>query len=608
MCPGVPLFEPCEISFELSAEEAQAHPNPYVSVQLKAEFRSPDGGRTKVMPGFWDGGSTFRLRYSPDYEGRWDFRIISNLPSVDKKIFEFQASPARTKGFIEVFNTRFFRYTTPNTAHYWMGDTLYSFATIPWETFKSLVDIRADQKFNHLRGLVLGSDETAKAVLADPDRPVVEHFREVDRRVDYMNQKGLTYDLILGGDRNQLDELLPRRRQRERYVRYLVARYSAFNITWQGVQEFEEYENGRELLTELNKYIAEMDPYKHPRSTHTIATSSTLADDGWMTYIVQQSSAPSLAALDYELNGLPIVNTEFGYEDSGAGKSHPHHVDSDEFRKRLWRAAMRGQYPTFGNTGTYGGRKLSNVDARFADSPGARYMGILYDFFTQTRYFDIQTYYRVEGGPALSMHYTGYDGETSVGVEFMVYVEDGGAVDLILPKNGYDLSWFNPIDGTWLDDKKKFKGERFRSPGPPDPSHDWVLYIRRDGKKERMNKSFFLEARGVKMKEVEARAAETPFAIQFPDGNELVAGQEYEFSATLTKSTAAAKRMLYVWLAEASGSDQAARVLGTTQFGRWKLPESLADRYPGTLQIRLLGVDGAGNLFESFRAFSFVKE
>jgi hypothetical protein len=235
-------------------------------------------------------------------------------------------------------------------------------------------------------------------------------------------------------------------------------------------------------------------------------------------------------------------------------------------------------------------------------------MGILYDFFAQTRYFDIQTYYRVEGGPALSMHYTGYDGETSVGVEFIVYVEGGGAVDLILPKNGYDVSWFNPVDGSWLDDKKKFKGERFRSPGPPDPSHDWVLYIRREGKKERMNKSFFLEARGVKMKEVEARAAESPFAIQFPDGNELVAGQEYEFSATLTKSTAAAKRMLYVWLAEASGSDQAARVLGTTQFGRWKLPESLADRYPGTLQIRLLGVDGAGNLFESFRAFSFVKE
>ena len=351
VCTGVPLFEPCEISFEMTAEEAQQHQNPYVSVQLKAEFRSPDGGRTKVLPGFWDGGNTFRLRFSPDYEGRWDFRIISNLPSVDRKIFSFQASPVRTKGFIEVFNTRFFRYTTPNTGHYWLGDTMYSFATIPWETFKSLVDIRAEQNFNHIRGLVLGWDDTAKSVLADPDRPVVEHFREVDRRVDYMTQKGFTYDLIMGGDQNQLAELLPRRRQRERYVRYLVARYAAYNMTWQGVQEFEEYENGRELLKELNKYVADMDPYKHPRSTHATATSSVLVEDGWMNYVVQQSSAPSLAALDYERHAMPIVNAEFGYEDSGAGKSHPHHVDAEEFRKRLWRAAMRGQYPTYGNTG-----------------------------------------------------------------------------------------------------------------------------------------------------------------------------------------------------------------------------------------------------------------
>ena len=56
------------------------------------------------------------------------------------------------------------------------------------------------------------------------------------------------------------------------------------------------------------------------------------------------------------------------------------------------------------------------------------------------------------------------------------------------------MSWLNPIDGTWIDQKKKFNGDRFRGK-PPDEAHDWVLYVRKEGKKENWNKSFFLESR-----------------------------------------------------------------------------------------------------------------
>lgn len=606
VCPPVPVYEPCEIRFEMTDEEAARHANPYVSVTLRAEFRSPKGGRTKVIPGFWDGGKRFVVRFSPDYEGRWDFRLISNLESVNKKILSFDAAPPRTPGFIHIFNTRYFQYSKKNTPHFWMGDTSYRFATIPWETFRAIIDKRAEQKFTHLRGLVLGGDETAVKVLADPDRPLVEHFQEVDRRVDYMNQKGLVYDLILGGDSNELADLLDKRRRRERYVRYLVARYAAFNITWQGVQEFEEYEDGRGFLKEIMGYVKKMDPYQHPRSTHTTSTSSMLAADGWMDYIVEQSSAESLAAVDYELNPYPIVNTEFGYEDSGAGKSHSHHVDSDEFRHRLWRAAVRGQWVTFGNTGTYGGRNFT-VDVKWADSPGARFMTVFRDFFEQSRYFDLQPYYRVEGGVALALQVIPFRSEKAQGVEYIVYVEKPGPVELIVPKSKYDVSWINPIDGTWIDEKK-FKGERFRSPGPPDPSHDWVLYVRREGKKKGFNKSFWMESRRPKPKTVETARTALPYKIQFPVGPELVAGRKHEFNATLTKSTRAAKKTLFVWFAEVAGGRSTARVIGTAQFGRFRIPADLTDQYPATLQIRCLGVDGAGNIYEAFKPYTLVKE
>ena len=185
---------------ELSAAEVEAHPNPYVSVELRAEFRSPNKGTTYVMPAFWDGGATFRIRFSPLDPGRWDFRLISNLESLDKKIASFNATPPRTPGFVRIFNMRYFRYDQPETAHFWMGDTCYKFATIPFDTFRALIDKRAEQKFNHLRGLVLGFDENAEKGAGRSRPAAAEYFREVDRRVAYMNSKGITYDVLLAGD------------------------------------------------------------------------------------------------------------------------------------------------------------------------------------------------------------------------------------------------------------------------------------------------------------------------------------------------------------------------------------------------------------------------
>ena len=73
-----------------------------------------------------------------------------------------------------------------------------------------------------------------------------------------------------------------------------------------------------------------------------------------MDHVLYQSSSDDLGAIEHQFYAAPFVNAEFGYENSGAGQTHPHHVDSNTFRRRLWNATMNGQYPVFGNTGTYG--------------------------------------------------------------------------------------------------------------------------------------------------------------------------------------------------------------------------------------------------------------
>src|SRR4026207_940108 len=65
---SVPLYQRFEQSFESAANYA----NPAQEASLLATFTSPSGSKLKI-PGFWDGGKTWRIRFSPTQTGNWKF-------------------------------------------------------------------------------------------------------------------------------------------------------------------------------------------------------------------------------------------------------------------------------------------------------------------------------------------------------------------------------------------------------------------------------------------------------------------------------------------------------------------------------------------------------
>ena len=79
-------------------------------------------------------------------------------------------------------------------------------------------------------------------------------------------------------------------------------------------------------------------------------------------------------------------------------------------------------------------------------------------------------------------------------MEYLVYVENPGPVELRVENHSYDVSWFNPADGDELKEKKGYHGEHFTG-SPPDSTHDWVLRVSREGTKEAMLKSYKFESR-----------------------------------------------------------------------------------------------------------------
>ena len=583
-CPSTPNYSPCDFVYEMTAAEAAQHPNPYLSVQLHAEFRSPRH-RTVTMPGFWDGGRRMVIRFTPIDPGDWAYRVTSNVASINGKEGTLAATESGHPGFLRVDNRRAWSTTETRSPHLWMGDTSYRFAWMEEAAFEQMTTARAGQRFNHIRGLVMHDEDGLRKAYLTPDQPNVEHFQQLDRRIRSMNQKGIFADLILASDRNHLALVFPERDQRERYIKYLVARYAPMMITWQGVQEFEEYENGRALLKEINGVIMKLDPYKHPRSTHTTATSAPLLEDGWMTHVLYQSSSDGLGAVERQIYSAPMINAEFAYEDSGAGKSHPHHVDADTFRKRLWNSTMNGQLPTYGNTGTYGGRKFP-VDMKYLESPGVKAMGAWFELFSKTRFWELEPYFEITAGRALALG----------GIEYIVYLEQPGPVEVVTEKKKYEVYWLRPSTGEIIQEKKEYKGEKFIGQ-PPDNNSDWVLHLSRDGRKEGMAKSWKFESRPIFQQEVERAPARVPFELEAPKGDELPVGKPVTFSVKLTKETRASKAMLYLWTVEATNDQQGYRVLGTTQKGEFTIPRSLARTYPAVLNLRVYGINANGKVY-----------
>jgi len=572
-CANTPAYSPCELSFDLNAQDAAAHPHPYQTVEIKAEFRSPRH-RTFMLPAYWDGGSRMVIRFTPTEAGEWDYRVSGNIRQFDGQQGSFTAAASEAPGFIRPANVHHWAYTEGNRAHFWMGATEMRFAALSDADFQTLADARAKQKFNHLRGWLLGGPED-RAFTA-PDAPDLAWFQRLDRRIRYLNEKGIVADLVLAGGADQMVKLFPTWEQRRRFIRFVAGRYAAMNVTWQGVDGFESYSDGRVLLKEIGGLLKELDPYQHPRTTAARMTSAPLLDDGWMNFTAYGTGDDQLCALEHQLYGVPNVNLEFAREDSGGGKSGPQDVDSDTFRHRLWNAAMDGHYVTYANTGS---------GARFADSPGARQMTVFFDFFADTRHWELEPYFDVDGGRALALEDSDY----------IVYIEKAsGPIELLVEKHGYDVTWINPATGEALS-QKKFKGERFTGE-VPDRGHDWILRVAREGRIEGMNKSYKFESRDIVLQEVEVNSQKVPFEIEQPAGD-LSLSKPAPYAAKIKRETRATRSMMWLWTGESAADNQGYRVLATGPKGALHVPAGIAKNYPAVLHLRLLGMNANGKVY-----------
>ncbi len=525
-CPATPAWSPCDLVFDLEASE-----NPD-GVDLHAEFRSPHH-RTYLIRAFRDGDRRFVIRFAPSEGGTWDYRLSSSIARLEGKQGQINVSDSDAPGFVKVANVHHFQ-TENGKPHLWMATTVDKFLDLPRGELDAIAAARAKEKFTH--------------VLVTLDAGA--NLGEAAERIRAINSHGLTVDVMFA-------KIPEDARQREQYIADVVARLSAFNITWAGFPAYENVPRGREILKDTGALLKKLDAYQHPRMTMAEVTSAPLASDGWSDLLGYGTTDANIGGVEHQFFQAPALAT-------GIKNAHD-----------LWNATMNGQYPSGGS---------------------GEYMTAWYDFMAGNRYWELEPYFGVDGGRGLALE----------GVEYIIYIEKPGPIEVALEHHGYDIAWINPANGERTKVKQKeYRGERFIGE-PPDRSHDWVLHISREGEKAGMLKSVKFNSRDVPVQEITLPGEKPLFEIPEPEDNEISLAHPVHFALKIKKDTRATRSLLVEWTAEIPADGQGYRVIGTGREGTWKIPASIVKNLPAVLSLHANIVNANGKAYLMDRIFKLV--
>lgn len=381
----VPCFGKAEFSWQQGGE----YSNPYVEVTATANVVAPDGSARK-LPLFWDGADRWKLRISPNVVGRWTWRVESNDSGLRDATGVLDVVASDRRGGIRAKHDAPLHFQYENGAPFWFfGDTAWALFTDDEReehdrnAVERLIDRRAQQGFNVLHAHLISEAGWGNSqgypfrdMRAEQINP--GYWQEVDERLEYLNTRGITCGLALawgdkGRDDPQLWRTLPSLAARQRYARYIAARYGAFNVYFIVAGEWNADINSTPNATEQqirDEYIAignelrDSDAHGRMIAIHPMTragSSREFVGTRWMSFGDYQQNYEELheRILLSRPAKLPVVNSEYAYflrDREGDGRvDKENSATLDDIRHATWDIVMAGGYVVTGFGSTYFG-------------------------------------------------------------------------------------------------------------------------------------------------------------------------------------------------------------------------------------------------------------
>jgi len=340
--------------------------NPFEDVRLAADFTSV--GRRVTVPGFYDGGGTYRIRFSPPDLGHWTWRTTSNVAVLRDRGGRVEAVPPRPGNRGPVRTTRdgyHFAYAD-GTPYRPVGTTSYSWALQSDARCVETLATLAAAPFNKVRMCVfpnvasVATDPFARTGHGprdwDPARIDPAYFRRFEDRIRRLGAIGVEADVILFHpyDKVRGYSAMPRADD-ERYLRYVAARFGAFrNVWWSMANEYDIVESKTVAdWDHLFEVLVAADSHDRLRSIHNLNTYYDHRKP-WITHASIQHGA---AVLDdgrvhphRNFAQKAVIFDEVIYE--GNSSKRWANLTGEQLVERFWWGTVGGAYVGHGEVVT----------------------------------------------------------------------------------------------------------------------------------------------------------------------------------------------------------------------------------------------------------------
>jgi hypothetical protein len=241
--------------FEKRFESAANYANPPQEASLTVRFTGPSG-TTFVVPGFWDGGSMWRVRFAPNQTGKWTFQTTCSETAnagLHNQTGEFLCvepiGQTRFAAHGPVRVARDGRYLTheDGTPFFWLGDTAWNGPLLASsEEWNQYLQERTRQKFTAVQFVTTqwraapDGDRNRQTAYTGKEKITLNpaFFQRLDGMMDALHQSGLLAVPVMlwaiqgGGNPSVNPGVSLPDDQAILLARYMVARWGAHPVVW----------------------------------------------------------------------------------------------------------------------------------------------------------------------------------------------------------------------------------------------------------------------------------------------------------------------------------------------------------------------------------------
>lgn len=514
--------------FETQFTSSSSYENPVQDLQLEVMFTSPTGKHHAVM-GFWDGGKTWRVRFSPEEEGKWTYQTRST-PATDDglngKTGEFTCiayagtNPLYRHGAIRVSEDKRYLVYADGKPFFWMADTAWNGALkADPQSWNAYLKDRVSKGFTVIQfvttqWLAGAGNADLRVAYLGKERIWIDpvFFQWMDERIDALNEEGLVGSPVLiwaaHWNKRTLDlnpgTALPDD-QLIVLARYMVARYGAHHVIWILAGDSDYTGEKAERWRKIGRAVFGA----HPSRLVTMHAGGKLwvADEfrsePWFSFIGYQSGHGDSEndwrwlvlgppSQDWKTEPRhPIINLEPNYE-AHNGYTHRKPFDAHAVRRALYWSLLVSPPAgvTYGGHGIWSWELKPNEPMSHAGTgiappwnkaiqmPGNTGVKHLTTLFCSLKWWELRPAQELlveqPGERDLSRFMAVAKSEDNAWL--LVYMPVGGEVKLRTEglKPPLAARWFNPRTGAWSLGKA-VSGDSLTL-SPPD-TNDWVLWL-----------------------------------------------------------------------------------------------------------------------------------